>query len=254
MLLLGLDFETGGSFEKPLEENFITEVGAVLWDTEIGQPVKMMNKLVYQGKSISEEAALYTGISNEMVATHGSPLDEVLRELFVMSQEAEYIVAQNGLMFDNPLLKIELVNCGYETMFPKQMWLDTTCDVDYPPNCRQKNLAYLAAFHLILNCFPHRAVTDVLTMMTILQKYDISQVVKNAASPTLLVRAVVSFQDKEKAKKAGFYWEGQEKFWLKNVRKADYEAWASKLDFRTQIIKEQTREGAPIQAPAQGDY
>jgi DNA polymerase-3 subunit epsilon len=251
VLLLGLDFETGGSFEKPLEENFITEVGAVLWDTDIGQPVKMMNKLVYQGKPIAEEATLYTGITNEMVAAHGEPLEPVLLELLQMCEQAEYIVAQNGLLFDKPLLKLECAATGL--IPPTQMWLDTTCDIDYPANCRQKNLAYLAAFHLILNCFPHRAVTDVLTMMTIFQKYELAQIIKNAASPTLLVRALVTFGDKEKAKKAGFYWEGQEKFWLKNVRKDQFYEWAQKLDFKTAIIKEETREGAPVPAP-EGSY
>ncbi len=242
--LLGLDFETGGSFEKPLEENFITEVGAVLWDTKSHTPVRMMNKLVYQGKQIAPEAEQYTGISNEHIGNFGEPIVQVLEELLDMARPADYIVAQNGLMFDRPLLKQELVNNQMEDHFPHQLWLDTTVDVDYPENCKQKNLTYLAGFHLILNCFPHRAVTDVLTMMTILSKYDINQVIENAKTPSLVVRALVGFHDKEKAKKAGFYWEAQEKIWLKNVRQNKYQEWSAKLDFRTVVVKEEVREGA----------
>jgi DNA polymerase-3 subunit epsilon len=239
MLLLGLDFETGGSFEKPLEENFITEVGAVLWDTEAGCPVKMMNKLVYQGKAIAEEATQYTGITNEMIAKHGYQLDTVLTELLSMAQEAEYIVAQNGLMFDRPLLKQELGVINMAEMNPKHLWLDTTCDVPYPKNC----------FHLILNCFPHRAVTDVLTMMSVLDKYDLQTVIRNASQPTLLVRALVAYDQRDLAKKAGFYWEPKDKFWLKSIRKPEYVDFQAGLTFKTQVLKEELREGAPLPEP-----
>jgi DNA polymerase III subunit epsilon len=249
MLLFGLDFETGGSFEKPLEENFITEVGAVLWDTEAGCPVRMMNRLVYQGKPIAEEATQYTGITNEMIAKHGEPLSTVIGDLCVMAKEAEYIVAQNGLMFDRPLLKIELDNCGMGDMNPRQLWLDTTCDVPYPKNCRNTNLTYLAGFHLILNCFPHRAVTDVLTMMAVLQKYDINTVIRNASQPTLLVRALVTYDQRDLAKKAGFYWEPKDKFWLKNVRKGDFGDFKAGCNFNISVIKEELREGAPLPEP-----
>lgn len=245
MLLLGLDFESGGSFEKPLEENFITEVGAVLWDTDTHTPVKMMNKLVYQGKQIAPEATQYTGITNGHIGRFGEPLSIVIGDLCTMAGEASYIVAQNGLMFDKPLLDLELANCGMLDMRPTQMWLDTTIDVDYPANCKSRNLTYLAGFHLILNSFPHRAVTDVLTMMTVLSKYDINQVIQNAASPSLLVRAVVGFSEKEKAKKAGFYWEAGEKLWLKNVRKNQLEELSASWDFKTVIVKEELRDGAP---------
>ena len=119
MLLLGIDFETGNSFDKPLEENFITECGAVLWCTETNSPVKMMNKLVYQGKVIHEEATQYTGISNEMVAKYGDPLFPVLEELLQMVDQSDYIVAQNGLMFDRPLLKFELERIGCKA--PKKL-------------------------------------------------------------------------------------------------------------------------------------
>lgn len=254
MLLLGLDFESGGSFEKPMEENFITEVGAVLWDTDANCPVKMMNKLVYQGKIIAEEATQYTGITNEMIAQHGFSLRETLQELIIMANEAEYIVAQNGLMFDRPLLKQELATVGLEQHNPTKLWLDTTCDVPYPKNCRNTNLTYLAGFHLILNCFPHRAVADVLTMMSVLGKYDLGQVIKNASQPTLQVRALVPYDQRDLAKKAGFYWEPKEKLWLKNIRKGEFEEFKKNIKFNTAVLKEELREGAPIPELENQDY
>lgn len=235
-----------------MEQNFSTEWGAVLWDTDSNTPVKMMNKLVYQGKPISPEASQYTGITNEMVAAHGESLKAVLEELISLVDQADYIVAQNGLMFDRPLLKQELISCGMKP--PHQMWLDTTCDVPYPANCRNTNLNYLAAFHLILNCFPHRAVTDVLTMFAVMMKYDLSEIIKNASEPTLVVRALTNFDQKELAKKASFYWEPKEKMWLKSVRKSKYEELKSTWPFQSTVIKEELREGAPLPAIESQDY
>jgi DNA polymerase-3 subunit epsilon len=215
----------------------------------------MMNKLVYQGKAIAEEATQYTGITNEMVAKHGESLHVVLDELLRMADEAEYIVAQNGLMFDRPLLALELKQLNADA--PKKLWLDTTCDVPYPKNCRNMNLTYLAGFHLILNCFPHRAVTDVLTMMAVLSKYDINTVIRNASQPTLLVRALVTYDQRDLAKKAGFYWEPKDKFWLKSIRKPEFEEFKQTLTFNTSVIKEELREGAPLpepELPLDGSY
>jgi DNA polymerase III subunit epsilon len=253
MLFLGLDFESGGSFDEPLEKNFITEVGAVLWCSENG-PVKMMNKLVYQGKQIYEDASQYTGITNEMVATYGEPLDVVLIDLLKMIAQADYIVAQNGLMFDRPLLKQELATIGLEDANPKQLWLDTTCDVPYPKNCRNTNLTYLAGFHLLLNCFPHRAVTDVLTMFSVMMKYDLNEIIKNASEPTVTVRALTNFEQKDLAKKASFYWEPKEKLWLKNLRKSKYEELAPTWPFQSVVVKEEIREGSPLLRDVTGEY
>ena len=213
-----------------------------------------MNKLVYQGKPISPEATEYTGITNEMIAKHGYSLESVLDELLCMVEEADYIVAQNGLMFDRPLLKQELAVIGKGHLNPRQMWLDTTCDVPYPKNCRNTNLTYLAGFHLILNSFPHRAVTDVLTMFTVLMKYDVLQVIKNASEPTLLVRAITSFEQKELAKKASFYWEPKEKLWLKNLRKSQYEELKATWPFKSVVLREELREGAPLTDIQTEDY
>jgi hypothetical protein len=85
-------------------------------------------------------------------------------------------------------------------------------------------------------------------------KYDVLQVIKNASEPTLQVRAITSFAQKDLAKKAGFYWQPEEKLWLKNIRKSQYEDLKATWPFQSVVIKEELREGAPLPDIESEDY
>ncbi len=244
MLLLGIDLETGGSFDAPKEDNFITEIGAVLWDTNHG-PVKIFSEILNLGKEICPEAEEYTGITNQVIKKYGlDPYAHTqlfrskMNELFYMMTKVDYIVAHNGLEFDKPIL-IRFINSLGNHM-PDKTWIDTMIDVPYPNNCASRSLTFLAGFHLLLNCFPHRAITDVLTMMAILMKYDLDEVIKCAETP--IVEAVWSSpypskhkykgdskayllamkeftKNKSLASKYRFRWNPEDKEWVLKTRK-----------------------------------
>ena len=244
MLLLGIDLETGGSFDAPKEDNFITEIGACLWDTNHG-PVKMFSEILNLGKPICKEAEEYTGITDRMKLDYG--INEMIhpqifrtktQELFYFMTKADYIVAHNGLEFDKPILMQFLKSIGIQ--MPDKTWIDTMIDVPYPKNCTSRSLTYLAGHHLILNCFPHRAITDVLTMMTILMKYDLSEVIKCAETPIIeavwsspypskhkfrgdskaYLLAMKEFtENKSLASKHRFRWNPENKEWVLKTRK-----------------------------------
>lgn len=241
MLLLGLDLETGGAFNGPAEENFITEIGLVLWDTEFRQPVDLLSLLLKSDQPLSEEAAEYTGITQELLDRHGKPLDiRTLQPVARMMEKADFIVAHNGRDFDRPLLVAAFER--YKLPMPAKQWLDTLHDVDYPRNCVSKNLTYLAGFHGMVNPFPHRAVTDVLTMLTILGRYDLEAVIAASRQPWMVVQAMVSFEDKDKAKAKGFRWENEagrsyKKCWVKRIREDRLEALQGSCDFPVSILE-----------------
>ena len=242
MLLLGIDLETGGEFNSPSGGNFIVEMGLVLWDTDFGQPVQIHSALIDPGRPISEEAAEYTGICDEMLKRHGAKPDiRVLNPVKELMQRADFIVAHNGRNFDRPLL--EAFFSGLSHKVPPREWIDTLYDIDYPRNCASRNLTYLAGFHGILNSFPHRAVTDVLTMLTILARYDLDTVIENSRSPRVVVKAEVDFGNKEKAKAKKFSWEkpGEglkfPKSWVKIMREKELEALRRECDFPLVIVE-----------------
>ncbi len=244
MLLLGLDLETGGEFNASGDRNFIIEIGMVLWDTDFGQPVEIFSVLVDNDRPVSPEAAEYTGISDALLKKHGSKPDiRVLNPVKALLEKADYIVAHNGRDFDRPLMEDFFSRQSHR--MPVKPWIDTLYDVDYPRNCTSRNLTYLAGFHGILNSFPHRAVTDVLTMLTVLSRYDIASVIANASNPRLIVKAEVGFSEREKAKAKRFNWETPggrtgtkfPKSWVRIIREDQLEALKQECDFPVVILE-----------------
>lgn len=252
MLLLGIDFETGGAFDAPFEDNFITEVGAVAWDTDLDMPVKMYSKLIRSAVEIPEEVSEYTGVTKRMLDLYGENEPNVIIGLMDLIMEADALVAHNGNGFDRPLFEQTIKRLNdkgllpkYETFkkrYDKIPWVDTQQDIDYPNNCKARSLTYLAGFHLILNCFPHRALTDVLTMLTVMMKYDLNTTLGNALEPKVIVRAAVSYQQRDLAKKERFSWENAgdkkyEKTWVKLMRKSEFERLQPTWPFVSMIIE-----------------
>lgn len=241
MLLLGLDLETGGAFNAPMDTNFITEIGLVLWDTDFAQPVDFLSLLIKPSQPVSPESVEYTGISDELLARHGHPADiRTLQPIAKLMSKADYIVAHNGREFDRPLLEAAFTQFGLK--MPATAWLDTQYDVDYPRPCRSRSLIYLAGFHGMVNPYAHRAVTDVLTMLTILARYDIQQVIANSQRKWLIVQANVGYEEREMAKEKGFRWQQDgskvyEKCWVKRVREDQLAALQTSCDFNLTVLE-----------------
>ncbi|GGY26697.1 exonuclease domain-containing protein [Paludibacterium paludis] len=241
MLLLGLDLETGGTFHSPPEANFITEIGLVLWDTEFAQPVDLLSLLFKPEQPVAPETAEYTGITDDMLARHGRPADiRTLQPIANLMQKADYLVAHNGREFDRPLMEAAYRRFGLK--MPATPWLDTQYDIDYPRSCTGRSLIYLAGFHGMVNPFPHRAVTDVLTMLTILSRYDLAAVIANSQRKWLIVQANVGYEEREKAKEKGFRWQSDggrvfEKCWVKRIREDQLPALQNQCDFNLTILE-----------------
>ena len=223
MKILGIDLETTGLNTK---EDLIIEAGAVLWDTDLGTPVKIYSELVYNLKKvISPEITEITGITDDMVFEYGKSAPIVLEELEELAGMADYVVAHNGNDFDKPMLMSNLARfsgIGGQSNFDR-IWLDTKWDIVYPKHIKNRSLITLAAEHGFLNPFPHRAVTDVLTTLRIMSCYDIHKIIERSSYPEIDIIADVSYQDRALAKEAKFYWNGEEKLWFTRLKECDVE-------------------------------
>lgn len=220
MVLLGLDFETTG---LKIGVVSIVEVGMVLWDTDLHAPIKVAGFLVDPGLKATWEPGVekISGITPEMCSKYGMEEEKAVRQLLFWYQNADAAVAHNGLEFDRPMLQwwAEKYKLDWQ---PSKLWIDTKCDLEIPAR-NSTRLTYMAADHNFLNPFPHRAVFDVMTMMKILDQYDIKDVVEVSKSPTVVVQALVDFDNREKAKTRGFHWKSEEKVWTMVVKECRLE-------------------------------
>jgi DNA polymerase III subunit epsilon len=230
MKTLGVDFETTG---LDAEEDRITEVGAVLFDWETQTPLVLLSTFVNPGRPIPEEVTKLTGITNEMVADYGRPEEEVCGELQHLLGCADYAMAHNAA-FDMGFYDAALLRHGFAK--DDKVWLCTKNDIKYPDSITTRNLCHLAAEHSIINPFRHRAVFDVLTMLKVASNYDIDAIIASAQEPTLYVRALVSFDEREKAKLLQFHWFAPQKIWWRGYKQSDYVAMKDTCGFNTQLL------------------
>ena len=241
MQLLGLDFETTG---LKIGVVSVVEVGMVLWDTDLHTPIKTMGFIVNPGPDAVWEPDVHkhNKATPEICAKFGMPDERAIRQTLAWYQSADAAVAHNGPQFDRLLLKHWAESYGYDWQ-PDKLWIDTMCDIPYPENITTRKLTHLAAEHEFLNPFPHRAMFDVMTMMRILDGYDINEVVRVASSPTLTVEAQVDREHKDWAKQRSFYavWDnGSFVAWRKLVKEChlDTEREACKeVGFEIKICK-----------------
>lgn len=220
--MLGIDVETTG---LDPDKHSICEVGAALYDTEAQRLVKQTCYLIDLpiGITWDEEAMTVTHLSPELCTKYGHDEDKSLRQLLSLMNSADVIFAHNGNLCDKVFIQAWCKKFEYE--MPDKLWVDTMTDIKWPREY-SKRLGYLAAEHGFLNPFPHNALADVLTTLLLIQRYPLEDILERAKSPTVHLKAVVSFDGKEAAKERGYYalYENNKfKMWTKTVKECDLE-------------------------------
>lgn len=220
MKLLGLDFETTG---VDIETLRVTEVGAVLYDWDLMVPIEVQADLVKEAdlRKLDDIIVELTGITDEMIYKYGKDPLEVITRLVGLIDKADYIVAHNGNEFDRPILDRFIKRntpANIEINAKKIHWIDTMTDIDYPRKIGTRKLEDLAGRHGFLNPFPHRAFTDVMAMMKILDNYNLEKVIEISHSPTVRYNAMVDYHARDVAKRAGFKWDTVERVWFYTVK------------------------------------
>jgi len=213
MIICGKDYETTGL--DPIIDR-VVEVGFALWDTVARAPVFAAGFFVRPDGTITPErwaeAERVHGISMDTAIRYGFEPGDCLGKMLRYMEMADCVCAHNGNAFDKFFFDNWCVRAGVEP--PEKLWIDTRIDLGIISN----RLTYIAADHGFINPFPHRALTDVLTMLKVLDAYDVEAVVARARIPNVCLQALVSFDNREKAKAIGYQWRGKFKRWLKLVK------------------------------------
>jgi DNA polymerase-3 subunit epsilon len=218
MIILGLDMETTG--REPTIHS-VTEVGAVMWETTLRTPIREIGQLVYDPDAVWEPGVTsVNGITPEICKHYGKDSKKVLQTLISWYQQSDVVCAHNGNIFDRPVFFNWCDRFGFHDYKDEnKVWIDTTTDIDIPRGWPRK-LQYLATHLGLHNPFPHRAVFDVMAMLMILDRFDLNRTMELAKSPTVIIQALVSYDQKDWAKDLGYYWRPERKVWIKSVKAA----------------------------------
>lgn len=216
-----VDTETSGLDPATGE---LLEVAVAVYSLEHG--------LVHAGsipvRAEKNEASGVNGIPLALVQDWGRNPDAASHWANQMVTGAAAIVAHNA-DFDRQWLP-ELAD---------KPWICTCNDVTWPEPVQSRSLTAIALAHGVGVVDAHRALTDVMTIVRLfdaLKKrgHDVRALLEQGLRPKATFRALVSYDDREKAKQAGFRWEGATKSWLRKMAIED----ANALPFKVQQMEQ----------------
>jgi DNA polymerase III epsilon subunit-like protein len=216
--LLIIDIETTGL--SPEQGSELIEVGAILYNVPLPCILTQVSTLlpvrvIGQEETHKISLKMANSVNHNVLIASNLLLGELVKN-------ADYAIS-HGAAFDKQFFATDL------------QWLCTYEDFRFTPY-KPSSLINLALHHGITIKIAHRALTDCGLIAEILSKRDdleelIANAIARANSPRVWVRALVDYNNRDKAKQARFEWDGQS--WKKEVKECDLE----NLVFDWELIK-----------------
>lgn len=218
-ILLGIDLETTGLDPK---NDQIVEVGCVLWHTCTHTLLNCYSVFVKTDKLIPTDVSAINGITNDMLE-YGFEKPDFISALCQGVEQADYLVAHNA-----EFEKSFLMEAGLPFIVHAKPWVDTKIDIPYQAGKGKGTLNDIAMCHGVFNPMPHRALSDTITMLQVLSKYDFTEVERYAQAPNVTLSIKFPYDEtgaKNKAVKSlGYYWKSETKTWERNFKEFQVEA------------------------------
>jgi DNA polymerase-3 subunit epsilon len=220
MNVLILDTETTGV--DPAKDK-VVEVAAILYSIEHATVLSAFSSLLSGEANAAEKINRIPAEALKVADTFSNPWTAVTE----MAVYARAVVAHNA-PFDYSFVPEHLRRVA--------PWICSMDDIEWP--CRNdvgsRSLVAIALEHDLGIAYAHRAMADCDLIARLFTRAhelgeDLAELVKRAMRPKGEFIAVVSYQERELAKKAGFRWEPESKTWRRRMFLEDL----SKLPFRT---------------------
>jgi DNA polymerase-3 subunit epsilon len=221
--LLIVDVETTGL--DPQKDAPI-EVGAILFDVEHRAITAQFSSLL--PTFVLNGAKPVNGISNALLSGVGQPWERSsLRYLQHLHNCADAVLAHNA-EFDRQWLLPVLSSDegGLAGNWRQKPWICTMQDFRWNlPGLRATpSVVDLALAHGVPIWKTHRALTDCTYLAQVLAtRQDLRELLLDAQKPTFLYVALVTYEERQLAKDAGFRWEGHGflKAWTRYLREGE---------------------------------
>jgi DNA polymerase-3 subunit epsilon len=200
--VLILDVETTG---LDPEQHKVIELGYVLWSVEHRTILECYSCLF---ASESNEAQVFNSIPVDALRWGNN--EEIAWTLALTAAENADCVVAHSAPFDYSF--VSRVGPDVTTLL-KLPWVCTLEDMIWPVQSAYQNLVSIALAHGVAVTSAHRAINDCLLLARLFERIDdindrLHLAMQRAARPKAEFIARTSYQDKDKAKAAGFHWNG----------------------------------------------
>ena len=234
--LLILDTETTGL--SP-DDSTCIEVGAILFHVPSRSVLMQLSFLL---PCDSNPAEAVNGIPAEVTGLE-QPLGPALSCFAAMAKDADAVLAHNTA-FDR-----QWFGRGQLPAIDKP-WICSMEDIRWPPERRLRgrpSVQDLALAHGIPVWAAHRALTDCTYLAQVLERCgDLEGLLRLALEPRRLYRARVSYDERHRAREAGFRWNDPiEKAWTRRLSQREAEA----LPFRVVPVDDAPSHDSRAHAP-----
>lgn len=218
-----LDTETTGL--DPALDRCI-EVACILFDLEHAIPIASYASLI---RAESNAAESVNRIPAGTLPSAPEPA-QVWRAVSYFAARADVILAHRA-EFDRGFVPTEVREL--------KPWVCTKFHVEWPHGKPGDHLVHLALAHGLGVLNAHRAMTDCDTIARLLTRvremgHSLRTILERASRPRVKLAALVSYDDREKAKAAGFSWDGAAKRWWREMPVED----VASLPFQTTAIQD----------------
>lgn len=244
MIICGIDLETTGL--SP-DKDHIIEMAYVIKGWCDPKPIAVGHSYFTTSIPLTKEIQELTRIDDKLLSLAGRDISVGLSALAHDCDKygVAFMLGHNGRAFDKLFLQKVVAEIGGGEALDRYLnipWLDSKEDIIYPGTVKTTRLTYLAAEHGFLNPFPHSALFDVMTMLNVAERYPFDQMVERSKMPTLIVRALVSFDDKQLAKDRSYYWEkwadkSFPKMWVKGIKEGDFDREVKECVFPIAVLE-----------------
>lgn len=209
MKVLVTDTETTGLDENECK---LIEIAACTYDTETQMILESYQSLLYAEENAAQEVNnIPPEALKKMPQGH---LEDAKDTLLALAENADYVMAHNA-EFDRKFYEAN----GVTFEVP---WVCSKKDLNYPGDHKSMRLGHLCYDFDIPVLKAHSALHDCYILIELLKKLpDLEEQLNVSQEPKTTYMAKVSFQEKDKAKKAGFSWDKSKKMWLKDLRDSE---------------------------------
>ena len=219
MLVTIVDAETTGTDPG---KDLVIEVAAILYSLTEAAPVQSISTLCY---CKGNPAQSINGIDPKL--TWNLPSNNT--EIHMMARIHEMVAISDAVLAHNAAFDKRFLCQGEDGLGYGKPWVCTMLHVRWPNTCASKSLVSIALAHGVGVVSAHRAMADCDTIARLLTRVhemgiDLDDLMRTAMLPRTNVQALVSYDDRQLAKDAGFEWEPGTKRWMAELNEEEINA------------------------------